>query len=105
MLENARPRSERKRKHEQAELIHKASRKQRVRQLAHAILQQTRARLLFEFPYLLSYIPLYERRIPVKRFFQGSLRNILVHAVDSVRIFPLPGRPDLSEKRVRFLAH
>ena len=72
MLENARPLSERKRKHEKAELIHKASFKHRVRQLAHAILQQTLARLLFEFPDLLSNIPLYERSVPLKRLLQGS---------------------------------
>ena len=38
MLENPRPFSESERKHENAELIHKAMRDHRVCQLAHAIL-------------------------------------------------------------------
>ncbi len=71
-LENARSCSESKWKHEKMDLIHEVMLEQRERQLAHAILQQTLARLLLELPDLLSNIPLDELGIPLERLLQGS---------------------------------
>lgn len=105
MFEDARPFSEGKRKHEHAELIDQASLKHRLRQFSHAILQQTLARLLLELPDLLSNVPLYEASIPLKRLLEGSGRDILGHAVDPVRVFSLPGWPDLGEELVGLLTH
>src|SRR5512133_1501552 len=50
MLENARPCPESKWKHEKVKLIHQASFQHRVRQLAHAILQQALTWRLLELP-------------------------------------------------------
>src|SRR6266567_290827 len=97
MLEDARPFSESKRINKNAELIHKAMLEHCVRQLAHAILHQTLARLLFELPDLLSNVSLYECSVPLKRLLPGSGRNVLGHTVYPVRVFSFPGRPDLGK--------
>src|SRR6266850_1144267 len=105
MLEDARPFSERKRINKNAEFIHKAILEHCVRQLAHAILQQTRARLLLELPDLLGNVSLYERSVPLKRLLLRSGRDILGHTVYPVRVFSLPCGPDPGEECVGLLTH
>src|SRR3954454_12516302 len=105
MLKDARPFSESKRIHENAELIHKAVPEHCMRQLAHAILQQTLARLLLELSDLLNNVSLDECSVPLKRLLQGSGRDILGHTVYPVRVFSLPGRPNHCEAQVGFLAY
>jgi hypothetical protein len=105
VLEYARPFSARKWKYQKAQLIHEAMLEHGTRQLAHAILHQTRARLLLELPDLLSNISLYECRVPLKRLFQGSGYDIFGHPIDLVCHFPFPGRPNLGEGFVGLTPH
>src|SRR6266498_3884394 len=97
MVEDARPFSISKWKHQNTQFIHKTVLEQGVRQLAHAILQQTRARLLLELSDRLSNIPLYKCRVPLKRLLQASRRDIFGHTIYLVCHFPLASRPDLSK--------
>src|SRR5437588_857957 len=105
MLEDARPFSESKWKHENAQLIHKAMLEHCVRQLAHAILQQALAWRLLELLNFLSNISLDECSVPLKRFLQAPGRDILGHGVYPVGHLPFSGRPCLGERCVGLLTH
>jgi hypothetical protein len=105
MLENAWPFSESKRKHKNAEFINKAMLEHCVRKLSRAILQQILPRPLLKLPDLLSDVPFYECRVPLKRFLQGSRSDILGHPIYPVRDFSLSGRPDFGEGLVSLPSH